>query len=122
MSGENPLSRHGTLYALAQAARDSDAIAEERGVVAAVEDVGLSYDDLKYVAEQRALRATLIHFDRLDELKAINDAQEFAAVELDAAEKAFLTLATAAYLDGITLGARWAQRRAAPYGHGAALT
>jgi hypothetical protein len=115
----NPLDRHGSLYGLAQAASDGDDIAEERGVEAAVRDLGLSFEDTRYVAEQRALRAVLIFGGRADELQ-MNEG-DFRAVELTERERDQMKLLTAAYLDGIALGVRFGQRRAAPFGLGDAL-
>jgi hypothetical protein len=120
MSNVNPLDRHGSLYGLAQAARDGDDIAEESGIEAAVSDLGLSFEDTRYVAEQRALRAVLIFGGRADELQTLNEG-DFRAVELTERERDQMKLLTAAYLDGICLGVRYGQRRAAPFGLGDAL-
>lgn len=100
--------RHPSLYALAEAAADNDALAEEHGVERVVSDLGLNLDDLVYIAEQRALRAVLMRSGRLDELPRSNNPKDVALNEGERAEMAALI---PVYLDGITLGARWAQRR-----------
>jgi hypothetical protein len=121
MSGVNPLDRHGSLYALAQAGADGDAVTEERGLEGAVTDLGISLEDLRYVAEQRALRAVLASAGRQDELKRLTSDRSFASVKLTPEEQKQMALFTATYLDGIALGVRYQQRRAAPFGLGDAL-
>jgi hypothetical protein len=108
-----------SLYGLIQASADSDALAEEIGLIPAIEQIGLSFEDVKYVAEQRALRALYVSTGREDQLREwANGTEDFPAVDLDPEERNQVKLLTACYLDGITLGARWAQRRTGDFGIG----
>lgn len=103
------MSRHASLQRLARAAADNDAVAEERGVPAALAELELEAADVQHVAEQRALRAVV--------LERPNGARELAAVHASGAtrpqgfaltqdERRRLTLYAAIYMDGIALGVR----------------
>lgn len=110
-------NHHGTLYALAQAASDGDAVADERGLEAALTDLGLSLEDTLYVAEQRALRAVLIAGGRTEELRSFSRTEP-SAVQLSEEEQSQIKLLQSVYLDGIALGVRYQQRRASSFGIG----
>jgi hypothetical protein len=99
---------HDSLQRLARAGADNDAIAEERGLEAAIGELELDAEDVKHVAEQRALRAVMVESGRAGELAIAhahgsNRAQGFS---LSTAEKARLVFYTAVYMDGIALGLR----------------
>ena len=100
--------RHEHLHHLAQAASDNDSMAEEIGLEGAVARVGLNVEDVRQVAEQRALRAVMVESGRLPELQrahrqASNRPQGFA---LSRMERHKLAIYTAMYMDAITLGWR----------------
>lgn len=95
---------------LAEAARYNDAIAEERGLAAAVAEAGLDMEELLHVADQRALRAVLIGSRGAAALKLLDPVAP-SAIEppLTHVEKAQLAFYTSLYMDGITLGAKAAR-------------
>jgi hypothetical protein len=103
----NPLDRHGSLYGLAQAAADNDAVAEERGLEGALRDLGMSVEDVRYVAEQRALRAVLAFGGRANELGS----PELKAVALTEEERKQMDVLTVSNMDAIALGVRYGRRR-----------
>lgn len=87
-------------HPLMEAARYNDAQAEEAGVKHAIEALGLTWDDVMYVAEQRALRIVLLQ--RGDgSLEAAAGGQPFT---LDDNDRAAMRVVALASLDGIALG------------------
>lgn len=110
--------RTPSMYALAEAAADNDTLAEERGVVGAVQDLGMSMADLRYVAGQRALRAVLVQNGRIDDLARYNREKHPKAIQTSAEERRQIAALIPTYIDGMTIGARWAQRRSAAFGIG----
>jgi hypothetical protein len=95
---------HEHLNALARAAADNDSIAEERGMEAAAEVVGLNPEDVFHVAEQRALRAVLTSRG-----KPLPGSKEFVA--LTRAEMVDVAILTALSMDGIVIGWRAGQQQ-----------
>lgn len=85
------------------AARYNDADAEDHGTIQAViERLGMDFDEVVYVAEQRALRLVLLRRGRLDELSRT----EFQRLPMTEFERAEVEALTTLYLDGIALGWR----------------
>lgn len=112
------MSSHPNVSALDRAAADNDALAEEYGIERVVGDLGINLPDLRYIAEQRALRAVLVRHGRIADLKRYNEARHPKGVLLTDEERAEIDALIPVYMDGITLGARWAQRRMPDFGIG----
>lgn len=95
---------HEHLRALAQAAADNDAVAEERGLEAALTDLGLDAPDVMSIAEQRAMRLVLTRAG-----KPLPGSAEFVPLTRD--EMADVVTLTVCCMDGIAIG--WRARGAA---------
>jgi hypothetical protein len=89
---------------LAEAARYNDARAEDDGVQAAVAALGLDWDELTHVVEQRALRLVLLIHRGDAGLKEWMKSGEPA--RLTVAERTDMMRLQAATIDGVTIG--WA--------------
>jgi hypothetical protein len=81
-----------------EAARYTDAEAEEGGIEHVAANLGIEIETLTHVAEQRALRVILMEKGRLN--------YPPHAVRLTRDETARLALLTAMYMDGLTIGWR----------------
>jgi len=90
---------------LVEAARNVNALADEHGLATAVTMLGLDTAKLRYLAEQRALRAMAAA-----EGRNLNPTRP-EPVALDSMQRAALRIFTAAYMDGIAIG--WEGRRLA---------
>lgn len=88
-----------------QACRYADAVAEEGGIEHATERAGVDIAELAHVAEQRALRALMLHTGRLAELQA-TAAGNPTPIALTANESQWLMIATALAMDGLFIGWR----------------
>lgn len=85
-------------HPLAIAARELNNYAEEHGLEAACEFAGLKIEDVKYMAEQRALRAIWAY-------KGINlKGTEPVALLLSSDEKVLFRQLVPAYMDGLVTG------------------
>ena len=98
---ESPLKDHP----LGLAARYNDAAAEEKGLQATVEEMGLDIGLLLYAAKQRAIRTVAVQSQRR-ELKLLLGNQSALRVvpPLTPAEKIAYAAAELACLDGIAIG------------------
>jgi hypothetical protein len=92
---------HEHLHRLATAASENDRIAAEGGLEPALDALGLSIEDVRYVAEQRALRAVLAHTGRAGEIP-----REPEMIRLGVSDKLMLQVFTPLYIDGIAIGWR----------------
>ena len=83
------------------AARYNDAISEETSLQGAVENAGLDFDKLHYVAEQRAIRVLLMEqgLDPTLLSRSVPTPMMFTGEE-----RKRLVLYTAAYMDGLMIG------------------
>jgi hypothetical protein len=90
---------HEQLHLLSQAAADNDAVAEEQGIEAALRSLGLTPEDVKEVAEQRALRLVRL-------LSGGGPVREADFISLSPMQREFLAQYTALYMDGIAIGWR----------------
>ena len=89
---------------LARACRENDLIAEERGIVAAMEAVGTGMVSALPVAEQRAIRAAL-------HAKGEPMPKDRQTVDIRPMEQAEFIRIQSAVLDGIAIGLRAALNR-----------
>jgi hypothetical protein len=101
------------LQRLARAAADNDAVTEERGLEAAVAQLGLDVEDVVHVAEQRALRAVMLESGRAAELALAhaNGSQRPQGFALSEAEQIRMWHYAAMYADGIAIGVRFGRTR-----------
>lgn len=87
-------------HPLAQAAREVNDYAEKHGLEETCEHYGLKVGDVKYIAEQRALRAIYA-------FRGINlNLQEPALLLLSPNEQMLALKLTAAYMDALVIGWR----------------
>jgi hypothetical protein len=89
-------------HPLTQAAREVNSRAESESLNETIEWLGIdvSFDQLAYLAHQRALRAIFA-------ARGVNlNSSHFEAVSLTENEEALLPILTASYLDGIAIGWR----------------
>lgn len=93
------MSHHPHLHPLAQAAADNDSMAEEVGVEDAIGRIGLNVEDVRNVAEQRALRVILLRRGQALPRK-------LEGVPISANERVEMLFLTALYMDGISIGWR----------------
>lgn len=99
---------HEHLHPLAQAAADNDSMAEEGGIPMALTRIGLSVEDVMYVAEQRALRAVMVESGRLPELQRAHREGSVRpqGFKLSNLERHRMVLYQAMYADAIAIGWR----------------
>jgi hypothetical protein len=95
-------------HPLTEAARYGDAQCEERGLATTITENGLELDAIMYVAEQRALRITIMVSRGPDALTAMASTGKFESVRLTASEQSMLEQFKIAYLDGLFIG--WTAR------------
>lgn len=100
---DRPLNAPPIDHPLLVAARYNDAEVEEHGLEALTKKCELPLDDLRYIAEQRALRMVLVQRGRQNEIARIKQA---TAVSLSIEEQATVEALTPLYLDAILLGWR----------------
>lgn len=91
-------------HPLAEAARNNDAIAEEHGVEAAAEMIGLDMDALMHVADQRALRLTILATEGPERLAAATLGNKPTPIALGPEQKHLHRMFMLAALDGICIG------------------
>jgi hypothetical protein len=103
---------------LLKAARENDAITDSRGFEGALREMDLDFEELKYVAEQRALRVRLLQTGRIDEVprasamtldgstrqRLLN--QDPYYPKLSAEDNEAIQMLTGLYIDAIALGWR----------------
>jgi hypothetical protein len=87
-------------HPLAVAAREVNDRADERGLVATVRSYGLEAADLRYMAEQRALRALFASYGRNLQLK------HSTTFQLSESEERLMKTLTSCYMDGLLIGFR----------------
>jgi hypothetical protein len=87
--------------AFAQAARNLDAIAEERGVDAALEHASLDPKAAKQIADQRAVRMALLATGDGEKLADLVRRNAVSTVELTDAQKKLVPLLGSVYLDAM---------------------
>ena len=94
-------------HPLAKAARMNDDAARttKNDIEKVVESLGMDFEALKHVAEQRALRAVLIQGERELPLMAPAGVEE-TSIHLEPYEVALLGIYTTFYLDAIAIGWR----------------
>jgi len=92
-------------HPLMLAARYNDARAEEVGVEAVLEQMGLALADVVYLAEQRALRVVAV-FSTRPEMKRllVNTNRPMAVPRMHDHERRVFQIAQTAYLDAIAIG------------------
>lgn len=88
-------------HPLAVAAREVNDYAEKNGLGATCEKFGIKLEDLKYMAEQRALRTLYVARGARD----VNFKQPFK-IQLSPADLPLYLALVAAYMDGIIIGWR----------------
>ncbi len=93
-------------HPLTEAARNNDAIAEEVGLGKAIQTFGLNMAALFHVAEQRALRLTLLTSRGEAAMREVTSSIKPMPVALTADEEALSKRFTIALLDGICIGWR----------------
>jgi hypothetical protein len=93
---------------LAEAARNLDAYAEEHGFEAAMAFAGLDPDEARRIAEQRALRMTLVMSGDLERLKELATVKEPQAVALNAEQERTMESLVVVYLDAMAVTMRGA--------------
>jgi hypothetical protein len=96
-------------HPLAKAARETNDYTEAHGLKATVDWLGLgaTVDQLRYLAEQRALRAAAAHYLGYNMgHKPQQDEQVCQMLIMTDQWKKAATLLTAAYMDGIAIGYR----------------
>lgn len=95
-------------HPLTEAARYSDAQCEEQGIEATVASSGLDLEAIVYVAQQRALRLTVLLNRGEQALKKLSSNSRFEVVSLSPTEEAMMESFTLGYLDGMFIG--WTAR------------
>lgn len=98
---------------MAEAARNNDALAEERGVVDTVERLGIDYQDAVRIAEQRGLRMALIVTGETERLRQATRANVPTPMPLSTQQRRLADWFKLVYLDGLTGGVRVQQEKEA---------
>lgn len=104
---------------LIRAARENDALADNRGLEATCAEIGMDLAVLQHIAEQRALRARLLETGRINELRGPPSAmtldgstrqrlvdQDPWYPKLSAEDHKAIALLTSVYSDAIAIGWR----------------
>lgn len=87
-------------HPLAQAAREINDYADHHGIAETVEHYGLKTEDVRYIADQRALRAVYA-------FKGVNlNITEPVVLSLSPGEKALHLQLASAYMDALMIGWR----------------
>jgi hypothetical protein len=87
-------------HPLARAARETNDRADQRGLIPTIRSYGLEAADLRYMAEQRALRALFASYGRNLQLK------HPTTFQLSPSEERLMQTLVSAYMDGILIGWR----------------
>lgn len=94
-------------HPLAEAARFSDAQAEEaESPRVPIEQIGMDFEAVSYLAEQRAIRAFLAKHGRMEEMRQANAITRFSFMHFNVQEQEEIAWLTALYMDGMTIGWR----------------
>ncbi len=98
-----------TYEQFAEAARNIDAVSEERGLNAALEYAGVDPQVALRVADQRALRMTLILTHDRNRLRRLAESREPSVVRLTGHQQMLKANLTAVYLDGMATASKAAK-------------
>lgn len=93
-------------HPLLLAARYNDAEAEEHGFETVLQRIGLDFEALHHIAEQRALRAVLATSGKMGMLRRVAAGEVIPVAEMNQRERETIAMYTGMYIDAIALGWR----------------
>lgn len=94
-------------FSLRNACREIDDLADVgKPIQDIITDMGLDFEELRHVAEQRAMRCVLVLRGRGKELRDVDDSGELTAIAFDPTEQASVDLFTSVAMDTLAIGWR----------------